>query len=59
MPRTSPGEIELQDVGPVASRETDLADMTVSYITFIEEMDMAPILASLPTGSCQCAHWAC
>ncbi|MGE0299246.1 hypothetical protein [Pseudonocardia sp.] len=57
MPRTSAGEIELQDFDQVASRETELADLTVSFLTFRQETDMAPILASLPTRSCQCPHW--
>jgi hypothetical protein len=57
MPRTSEREVDLQDFGPVASRDTELADMAVSFTTFKEEMDMAPILAALPSRSCQCPHW--
>ena len=57
MARTSEGDLELQDWGPVASRDTELADMAVSFTTFKEETDMTPILASLPTRSCQCPHW--
>jgi mannose-6-phosphate isomerase-like protein (cupin superfamily) len=57
MPRTSESEIDLQDQGPVAARETELADMTASFVTFKEETDMAPILVNLPTRSCQCPHW--
>lgn len=57
MPRTSANEIDLQDAGPVASRETELDDIAVSYVSFKEEIDMTPMLASLPTGSCQCPHW--
>jgi hypothetical protein len=57
MPRTSEREIDLQDFGPVASRDTELADMAVSLTTFKQEIDMAPILANLPTRSCLCPHW--
>jgi hypothetical protein len=57
MPRTSEREIELRDFGPVASRDTELADMEVSFTSFKQETDMAPILAGLPTASCQCPHW--
>lgn len=57
MPRTSESEIDLQDFGSVASRETELADLAVSFVTFREETDMAPMLAGLPTNSCQCPHW--
>jgi len=57
MPKTSPREIESQDWGPVASRDTELADLAVSVTTFKEEIDMTAILASLPTRSCQCPHW--
>jgi hypothetical protein len=57
MPRTSEREIEVQDFGPVASRDAELADMEVSFVSFTQEMDMAPILAGPPTASCQCPHW--
>ncbi|HKC29739.1 MAG TPA: hypothetical protein VKB75_17110 [Jatrophihabitans sp.] len=57
MPRTSEQELKLQDLGPVASRDAQLADFAVSVTTFKEDADMAPILAPLPTHSCQCPHW--
>jgi hypothetical protein len=57
VPKATEQDIELQDFGPVASRDTELADMAVSFTTFKQETDMAPILASLPTHSCQCPHW--
>jgi hypothetical protein len=59
MPRTSEREIDVQDFGPVASRDTELADTAVSFTRFKQEIDMAPILAGLPTRSCQCPHWGC
>jgi hypothetical protein len=57
MARTREQEIELVDFGPVESRDIELDDFTVSYTTFKEETDMGPILASLPTRSCQCPHF--
>ena len=57
MPTTSERRIELEDFGPVASRETELADLWVSFTTFKEQVDMTPILAALPSHSCQCPHW--
>lgn len=57
MPRTSQSDLELQDWGPVASRDAELVDMAVSFTTFKEETDMTPILVGLPTRSCQCPHW--
>jgi hypothetical protein len=57
MPRTSEQSIPPEDFGPVVSRDTELADLAVSFTTFKEDTDMAPILAALPTGSCQCPHW--
>ena len=57
MPRTSEQSLELVDFGPVATRDTELADLAVSYTTIKERMDMTQILASLPSKSCQCPHW--
>lgn len=57
MPITSEQRLELQDLGPVASRVTQLADLAVSFMTFKDATDMAPILAAFPTQSCQCPHW--
>lgn len=57
MPRTAEHEIELQEQGPVAARETELDDLTVSVVRFEDTVDLGPILAGLPGGSCACPHW--
>ena len=57
MPKASEQSIDLQDFGPVETREQQLDDLLVSFTTFKQETDMAPILAGLPTKSCQCPHW--
>ena len=57
MPKASEQSIGLEDFGPVATRETRLDDLQVSFTTFKDETDMAPILSGLPTKSCQCPHW--
>ncbi|MDQ4118626.1 MAG: cupin domain-containing protein [Actinomycetota bacterium] len=57
MPRTAEHEIEQQEQGPVVARETELGDLTVSVVTFREQLDMGPVPAGLPGGSCACPHW--
>jgi len=57
MPKASEHSLELVDFGSVATRDTELDDIAVSFTTFKEETDMAPMLAVLPTKSCQCPHW--
>jgi hypothetical protein len=44
-------------MGPVLDLSTNADDIQLSFTTFKEEVDMAPILQSLPGGSCQCPHW--
>jgi hypothetical protein len=52
---TSP---EVVQQGPVEAHTTKLdSGYTVDYLTFSDEVDMAPILASLPGGVCACPHW--
>jgi hypothetical protein len=54
--KTTPTEVF--DQGPVEARTTKLdSGYTVDWVTFREEVDMAPILASLPDGRCACPHW--
>ena len=45
------------DMGPVLDLSVNEADIQLGFTTFKEEVDMAPILQSLPGGSCQCPHW--
>jgi len=49
---------EVTDYGAVADRTTRFdGGYTVNWTTFREDIDMAPILASLPGGHCSCPHW--
>ena len=32
-------------------------DFTVNFVTIRQDHDLAPMLASLPGGMCQCPHW--
>lgn len=38
-------------------RACDLADYTINFVTIRQSHDLAPMLASLPGGLCQCPHW--
>jgi hypothetical protein len=38
-------------------RSCELADLTVNFVTIRQDHDLAPMLASLPGGMCQCPHW--
>ncbi len=55
---TSATAAEHVDFGPVDDRWTELdGGYTVNFTTFREDVDMTPILASLPGGRCACPHW--
>ena len=45
------------DHGPVVDRSEDLADYTVTFVTFREDIDHTPLLKGLPDDQCQCPHW--
>jgi hypothetical protein len=38
-------------------RSCALDDFTVNFVTIRRDHDLAPMLASLPGGMCQCPHW--
>ncbi len=38
-------------------RACELEDYTVNFVTIRRDHDLAPMLASLPGGVCQCPHW--
>jgi len=45
------------DYGVAIDRSTQLDDITVNFVTITKTHDLAPMLASLPTGKCTCPHW--
>jgi hypothetical protein len=58
MPKTSPTTAaQFVDYGTTRDRFTDLDGYTVNFVTVDEAMDLAPMLATLPDGKCQCPHW--
>ena len=38
-------------------RSCELDDFTVNFVTIRQSHDLAPMLAGLPGGMCQCPHW--
>ena len=38
-------------------RTCELDGFTVNFVTIRQDHDLAPMLASLPGGMCQCPHW--
>ena len=38
-------------------RSCELEDFTVNFVTIRKDHDLAPMLAALPGGVCQCPHW--
>ncbi len=57
MPKLSKDSLEAQDFGSVEVREGEAGDYTVSFVSFKETQDTAPMLGGLPDGRCQCPHW--
>ena len=45
------------DIPMAEDRVCDLADITVNFTTIKQAHDLAPMLANLPTGRCECPHW--
>jgi hypothetical protein len=48
---------KVTDQGPVHDRGEDLADYTVNFVEFREDVDGTPLLKGLPDDRCQCPHW--
>ncbi len=58
MPRTRKDEAPvLVDSPLIEGRYAELADYTVSFETFPQEADGAPVYRGLPDDRCQCPHW--
>lgn len=47
----------VQDFGVALDRSSQLDEFTASFVTITKTHDLAPILASLPSGKCTCPHW--
>ncbi|HEV7761753.1 MAG TPA: hypothetical protein VGO78_22255 [Acidimicrobiales bacterium] len=41
----------------VEDRSCELEGFTVDFVTIRHDHDLAPMLAGLPGGRCQCPHW--
>jgi hypothetical protein len=48
--------VEVNEAG-VEGRYASLGDYAVSFETFKQDMDPAPLFAGLPDDRCQCPHW--
>jgi AraC-like protein len=58
MAKTSPATADrVADYGVAIDRATQLGDIAVNFVTITKSHDLAPMLASLPTGKCTCPHW--
>ena len=47
----------VDDYGVAIDRHEDLDGYTVNFVSIRESHDLAPMLKSLPGGSCSCPHW--
>ena len=45
------------DLEIAEDRSCQLDDFTVNFVTIRQDHDLAPMLAVLPGGMCQCPHW--
>jgi hypothetical protein len=45
------------DYGVALDRSSELDEFTVNFVSITKSHDLAPMLASLPTGKCTCPHW--
>ena len=58
MPTSSSATADkVADYGVALDRSSELDGYTVSFVTITQTHDLAPMLASLPGGSCSCPHW--
>jgi hypothetical protein len=58
MPKTSKQTAShVEDIGVMEGRYEQLGDYTVSFETFREDADAAPLMNGLPDARCQSPHW--
>ena len=48
---------KVKDFGVALDRSSELGGYTVNFVAITQSHDLAPMLASLPTGKCTCPHW--
>ena len=46
-----------KDYGVALDRFSTVEGYTINFVSIREDMDLAPMLASLPGGKCACPHW--
>jgi Cupin domain len=47
----------VRDHGVALDRCSTVEGYTFNFVSIREDMDLAPMLASLPGGKCACPHW--
>src|SRR6478736_4034501 len=58
MPKVSKDTVtKVEDFGAAIDRSAELDGYAVDFVSIIETHDLAPMLATLSTGRCPCAHW--
>ena len=58
MPRTSKSEAPIAvATEQIEGRYVELGPYTVAYESFPQDVDPAPLFATLPEGRCHCPHW--
>src|SRR5947209_17005584 len=58
MPKASNATADtVKDFGVAVDRSSELDGYTVNFVSITQSHDLAPMLASLPTGKCTCPHW--
>src|SRR5437016_3361175 len=46
-----------RDFEVAEDRSCEIDGYTVNFVTIRQDHDLAPILAALPSGRCECPHW--
>jgi hypothetical protein len=45
------------EFGPVTDRADQVADYTINFATFHQDIDATPLMKGLQDDRCQCPHW--